>query len=186
MTSRPASVAPVAAGSDDDGAESQLQMGTFRVDSASPAGKRVGFGVQVGYPSAVIAKLMIRPDQAVDIVVGAFTGLALTESAFSAHADWLWQPFTIVKAPAFSLHTHVGAGGSVILLPAPGKKTSVPPALWYRGPTQLWTAARFPTGLDLILTDAPVDVVLELAPSLLLFPGIGIGCDLSIGARVWW
>ncbi len=170
----------------DDGALAELQMGTFRVESASPAGKRLGVGVQLGYPSAFAAKLMLRPDAAIDIVVGAFSGLALADPAFSAHADYLWHPFTIARAPAFSLHTHAGAGGALVLLPVPGKKPTLPAALWYRAPTQVWTAARAPLGVDLVLTAAPVDVVFEVAPTLLLFPGIGAGCDLSIGARVWW
>lgn len=171
---------------DDDGALADVQMGTFRVGSASPAGKRLGVGVQIGYPTAVAAKLMLRPEHAVDVVIGAFTGLALTEPAFSAHADWLWHPLTIARAPAFTLHTHIGAGGAVVVLPAPGKKPTLPQALWYRGPTQLWTAARLPAGVDLVLSDVPVDVVFEVAPTLLLFPGLGLGCDASIGARVWW
>jgi len=174
------------AADDDDGALADLQMGTFRVESASPRGKRIGVGVQVGYPTAVTAKLMLRPEHAVDVAFGAFSALSLTEPAIVAHADYLWHPLTLVRAPAFLLHSHVGVGGGVALLPVPGKKTTIPSALWYRGPTQLWTTARFPVGLDLALADVPVDIVLEAAPTVLLFPGLGIGCDLSLGARVWW
>ena len=178
---------PVAnAADDDDGALADLQMGTFRVESASPRGNRIGVGVQVGYPTAVTAKLMLRPEHAVDVAVGVFSALSLTEPAIVAHADYLWHPLTLVRAPAFLLHSHVGVGGGVALLPVPGKKTTIPSALWYRGPTQLWTTARFPVGLDLALADVPVDIVLEAAPTVLLFPGLGIGCDLSLGARVWW
>lgn len=174
-------------GSDDDaGALADLQMGTFRVEAASPQGKRIGVGVAVGYPTAVIAKLMLRPEHAVDVGVGVFSGLALTEPSIVAHADYVWQPLTLVRAPAFLLHTHVGVGGGVTLLPVPGKKTSIPSALWYRAPTQLWTSARVPVGIDLALSGVPVDVVLEAAPTVLLFPGVGVGCDLSLGARVWW
>ena len=176
----------VAADDDDDGALAELQMGTFRVEGASPAGKRLGLGVQVGYPTALTAKVMLRPEHAVDVAVGAFSGLALTEPSLRMHADWLWHPLTLVRAPAFALHTHVGAGGGVVVLAAPGKRPTLGHALWYRGPTQVWTAARFPVGVDLALNDVPVDVVLQAAPSLLLFPGLGVGCDLSIGARVWW
>lgn len=171
---------------DDAGALADLQMGTFRVESASPRGKRIGVGVQVGYPTAVTAKLMLRPEHAVDVAIGAFSALSLTEPAMVAHADYLWHPLTLVRAPAFLLHSHVGAGGGIALLPVPGKKTTIPSALWYRGPTQLWTAARFPVGVDLALADVPVDIVLEAAPTVLLFPGLGIGCDVSLGGRVWW
>ena len=171
---------------DDDGALSALELGTFGVQSASPAGKRLGIGVQVGYATAVTAKLMLRPEHAVDVVVGAFSGTALTEPTFTMHADYLWHPFTIARAPAFTLHTHVGVGGAVVVLPFAGKKPTLPAANYYRGPTQVWTSLRVPLGLDLALAEVPVDVVLELAPNVLLFPGLGAGCDLSLGARVWW
>jgi hypothetical protein len=180
------STSALAADDDDAGALSELQMGTFRVESASPAGKRLGVGVQVGYPTAVAFKLMLRPEHAVDVVVGAFSGTALTEPTFTAHADWLWHPFTIAKSPAFVLHTHVGAGAGFVVLPFAGKRPTLPAANWYRGPTQVWTVARVPLGVDLALSGVPVDVVFELAPNLLVFPGLGAGCDLSIGARVWW
>lgn len=171
---------------DDDGALAGLEMGTFRVDSASPGGKRVGVGLELGWPTAVTAKLMLRPEQAVRASLGAFSGLVFTEPTFSVSVDWLYHPFTIAKAPGWTLHTHVGAGGAVVVLPIAGKRTTLPEALYHRGPTQVWTGLRAPVGVDLAFADVPVDVVFDVVPTLLTFPGVGLGVGASLGARWWW
>ena len=83
---------------DDAGALADLQMGTFRVESASPQGKRLGVGLSLGYPTAITAKLMLRPEHAVDVSIGVFAGIAATEACVAAHADYLWHPLVIARA----------------------------------------------------------------------------------------
>jgi hypothetical protein len=171
---------------DDDGALAALELGTFRVESASPMGRRLGVGLEVGWPTAVTGKLMLRPQHAVRASLGAFSGLALTEPSLSVAVDWLYHPLTIAKSPAWTLHAHVGAGGTVVVLPIVGKRTTVPAALYHRAPTQLWAGVRAPVGVDLTFTDFPVDIVFELVPTILAFPGLGVGMGASLGARWWW
>ncbi len=171
---------------DDDGALAGIEMGTFRVEAASPAGKRLGVGLELGWPTAVTAKVMLRPEQAIRASVGAFSGLVLTEPVFSATVDWLYHPFTIARAPGWTLHSHVGAGGALVVLPIAGKRTTLPAALYSRGPTQVWTGLRAPLGVDLAFSDVPVDVVVDVVPTFLTFPGLGLGFGASLGARWWW
>jgi len=171
---------------DDDGALAALELGTFRVESASPRGLRLGVGLELGWPTAVTAKLMLRPEQAIRASLGAFSGLVLTEPALSASADWLYHPFTIAKAPGWTLHTHVGVGGTVVVLPIAGKRTTLPAALYHRAPTWIWTGLRAPLGVDLTFSDLPVDIVLDVVPTILTFPGLGVGFGASLGARWWW
>jgi len=170
----------------DAGALAAVELGTFRVASASPLGLRLGAGLQIGWPTGATAKLMIRPDQAIQLGVGAFSGLVLTEPAFATSVDWLWHPTTLARSSSWQLHTHVGAGASLVVLGAPGVRTTIPSALYFRGPTQLWTALRVPVGVDLAFTDVPVDVVFDIVPTVLTFPGIGVGVGASLGARWWW
>jgi hypothetical protein len=177
---------PGAAAQDDAGVLADFELGTFRVDSASPQGKRLAIGLEIGWPTAATAKLMLRPQQAVRASVGAFTGLVLSEPSFSLNVDWLYHPFTLARATGWSLHTHVGVGGAVVVLPAPGQQTTIPSALYYRGPTQVWTGLRLPIGLDLTFADIPVDVVFDVVPTVLAFPGVGVGFGTSLGARWWW
>jgi hypothetical protein len=169
-----------------EGALAGLQMGSFRVQSASPGGRRLGVGLSLGWPTGVDAQLQLRPHHGVRVGVGAFTGLAYTEPAVSLRADWLWFPVTVARAPAFRLHAHVGAGAGVVVLSLPDKRTSLPAALWYRGRTQLWTAARVPLGVNLALEHAPVDLVFDVVPTALVFPGFALGADVALGARVWF
>jgi hypothetical protein len=171
---------------DDDGLLTDLQMGTFRVESASPQGRRIGVGLELGWATAATAKLMLRPEVGVRASVGAFTGLALSEPAFSLSVDWLYHPFAIARSSAWVLHTHIGAGGALVILPIAGKRTTVPAALYHRGPTQVWTGLRVPVGVDLAFTDVPVDIVFDVVPTVLTFPGIGVGMGATLGARWWW
>lgn len=173
-------------GGDDDGALAALELGTFRVDSASPQGRRLGVGLELGWPTAVTGKLMLRPEQAVRASLGAFSGLVLTEPSWSASVDWLYHPFTIARAPGWTLHTHVGVGGTVVMLPIVGKRTTFPAALYHRAPTSLWTGLRAPLGVDLTFAELPVDIVLDVVPTILTFPGFGFGVGGSLGARWWW
>jgi hypothetical protein len=171
---------------DDDGALAGLQMGSFRVDSAAPGGRRLGVGVGLGWPSSVNATVMLRPTHGVRVDVGAFTGLAYTEPALSLGAAWLWHPATIARAPAFQLHTHAGLGAGVVVLPLPDKRTTLPAARYWRGRTQVWTSVRVPLGVNLALEQAPVDVTFDVIPTALVFPGVALGADVAIGARLWF
>jgi hypothetical protein len=171
---------------DDDGLLTGLQLGTFRVDSASPQGRRLGVGLELGWPTAVTGKLMLRPEQAIRASVGAFSGLALSEPSASASIDWLYHPFTIATAPGWTLHTHAGVGGALVLLPIVGKRPTLPVAFYHRAPTQVWTGLRAPLGVDLAFKDVPVDIVLDVVPTVLTFPGLGVGVGASLGARWWW
>jgi len=168
-----------------DGALAALELGTFRVESASPGGRRLGVGLELGWATALQAKLMLRPEHSVRASVGAFSGLAFTEPSASLSVDYLYHPLTLARGPAFTLHTHVGGGGTVVVMPAPGKRTTLPAALYYRAPTQLWTGLRAPVGVDLALKDVPVDITLDVVPTLLTFPGVGVGVGATLGAR-WW
>lgn len=174
-----------AVGADDDGLLSDLQMGTFRVQSASPEGRRLGVGLELGWATAPTAKLMLTPEQAVRASVGAFSGLALSEPSFSLSVDWLYHPIAIAKSNVWVLHTHVGAGGALVVLPIAGKRTTLPAALYHRGPTQLWTGLRLPVGVDLAFNALPVDIVFDVVPTVLTFPGVGVGVGATLGAR-WW
>jgi hypothetical protein len=161
-------------------------MGTFRVDSASPGGRRLGLGLELGWPSGATATVMLRPAHGLRVGVGAFTGLSYAEPALALRAEWLWHPFRASRSSAFDLHTHVGAGLGVVVLPLPDQRTSLPVAAWYRGPTQMWNAVRVPLGIDLALHDAPVDITLDVVPLVLVFPGAGLGLDVALGTRLWF
>jgi len=173
------------AGKGDAGFLADLQMGSFRIDSASPGGRRLGVGLVLGWPSGVEAQVMLRPTHAARVGVGAFTGLAYTEPALSLRADWLWHPATLARAPTFRLHGHVGAGAAVVVLALPDKRTTLPGALYYRGRTQLWSALRVPVGVSLALEQVPVDLVFDVVPTALVFPGVAFGADVALGARLW-
>ncbi len=160
-------------------------LAPFAVPSASPQGKRLGVGLELGWPTAVTAKYLLRPEHAVRASVGAFSGLALTEPSASLNVDYLFHPFVLGRGAGFTIHTHVGAGVSAVILPTPGKRTTVPALLYYRAPTNLWTAVRVPVGIDLSLDAVPVDITIDVIPNILTFPGFGVGAGATVGAR-WW
>src|SRR4051812_40658118 len=55
--------------------------------SSTPQGKYFGVGLQLGYPTAVTAKYMLRADQGIVAGIGGFTGFDYTVGALSLHVD---------------------------------------------------------------------------------------------------
>ena len=184
-TLRAQDAVPPTATEDDRGALADVQMGTFRVQSASPLGRRLGLGLSLGWPSAVSAKLMLRPDQGVQVGVGALQGAGFAEPSLSLHADWLVHPAVFAQGPAFFVSWYAGAGGQTAILATAGSRPTLPAWTWYRAPTQLWLLARAPVGVDLAFKSLGMDLFAEVAPSLLLFPAVTLGAGICVGARVW-
>ncbi len=154
--------------------------------SSTPQGRTFGVGLQLGYPTALTVKYMLRPDQGLVAGIGGFSGLAYTAAALSLHADYLWHPLLLASTEVFGLTLYVGGGANVLVFADARQKTFIASLAYYYYPTNLWVAARVPLGANLALSQLPFEIYLEVVPSILVFPALGFGVGAAIGGRFYF
>ena len=140
--------------------------------------KNFGLGIILGEPTGISAKLWTSSDNAFDFGlgwsfggdrIGKYTGTYNGESRLHLHADYLWHAFDVIKSTErFPLYYGAGArintGG--------GYNSSF--------------AARGVFGIAWFPRSTPIDVFLEVVPSLQLTPSTGFGLDAGVGVRYFF
>jgi hypothetical protein len=146
-----------------------------------------GLGVQLFEPTALIGKLFLDRNDALDFGVG-FWGYGRCydnngnhyacnagNQYFSFHFDYLYEE-NIVDT-AVRLDWHVGAGGRMAF------------NSYYNnsGRHDVAIFARVPVGLDLgVRRPRWLEVYLEIAPGLWIFPPLTFDIDVGLGARAYF
>ena len=137
-----------------------------------------GLGIIIGEPTGLSAKLWTSADNAFDFGLGwsvggdrisRFNGTYGGGSRVHFHMDYLWHSFhAIHSSERFPLYYGIGgrfnSGG--------GYNSSV--------------AVRGVLGIAWLPRETPIDVFLEVAPSLQLTPSSGFGIDAGLGARYYF
>jgi hypothetical protein len=137
-----------------------------------------GLGLIVGEPTGLSAKLWTSQVNAFDFGLGWSVGgdrIAKHEESYDGstrihfHMDYLWHSFEAIhSSERFPLYYGVGgrinSGG--------GYETSV--------------AIRGVFGIEWMPHNTPIDVFLELVPSLQLTSSTGFGMDAGLGARYFF
>jgi hypothetical protein len=144
-----------------------------------------GLGFALGSPTRIVGKYFLGGGNALDFGVGFWrygrscwhaNGVRYCEGdAFdrlSLNVDFLWQE-PLAQGTA-RLDWHIGVGGRIWLFDE-----------YYRDDFAL--AARMPIGLDLTF-DRPsfLEVFLELAPALYIFPGVDLDIEAFLGVRFYF
>jgi hypothetical protein len=133
------------------------------------AGK-FGLGLVLGDPSGLSGKLWLDREHAVDFALGTYGYyLGQTYNGVNLHADYLWHRYGVFGNRSTEVGTrmplYLGVGG---VLSSPGT-----------------LGARGVVGVTYIF-EQPFDVFLELAPTLLLAPDVGVGIDAGLGGRFYF
>lgn len=149
--------------------------------SISPQGKTFGLGLQLGAPTAVTGKYMVTPDQGVVVGVGAGIGW---DFSLSVHADYLWHPSVLVDVSPATFSWYVG-GGAWLSLSQPGAPGFYY-AYYYYPFSPVAVGVRVPIGIDMSMNALPFQLYLEGVPTVAVFPRLGFGIGVSIGARFWF
>jgi hypothetical protein len=154
------------------------EVGTSRV---------FGLGVAIGEPTGIVGKLFVGRDNAVDFGLG-FVGWGWRgrcqdpdghwhdcrnrHEYFSAHADFLWEESFM--AQPFRLDWHAGVGGRFVD--------------WYDWDYRATAlVGRVPLGLDFAFRRPTwLEAFVEIAPGLMLVPGVDLWIDVSLGARAYF
>lgn len=135
-----------------------------------------GLGIQLGSPSGITGKYYLGDRQnAISFAIGShyngrfYNGLWLTGS-YDFHIT------DLVDEAEFVMPLRVGIGGFL----ATG---SYGFGSYY---DDVFIGARAPIGLDFDLNAAPVQIYVEVAFNLVLYPGIYAGLDAGLGVRYYF
>jgi len=137
-----------------------------------------GLGVIIGEPTGISAKLWTSPVNAFDFGlgwsiggdrIGKYKGNYNGGGRVHFHMDYLWHSFDVIhSSERFPLY--YGIGGRMNT--GAGYDASL--------------AVRGVLGIAWLPHHTPIDVFLELVPSLQLTPSTGFGLDAGIGARYFF
>jgi hypothetical protein len=140
--------------------------------------RNFGLGVILGEPTGISAKLWVSSATAFDFGLGwSFGGDRVSDynggydggSRVHFHMDYLWHWFDAIhSSERFPLYT--GVGGRINT--GAGYKNSA--------------AIRGVFGIAWLPHRTPIDVFLELVPSLQIVPSTGFGIDAGLGARFFF
>ena len=161
--------APAASGSSGGGGSSGALAG-------------IGFGLQIGTPTALTFKFG-APGNA-DIVLGIGAGIAFRGDPFglSLHGDYLLTLAPLLHNGTINLDFYMGPGLWIVLFNA-GSFAFFNGYIVATNFNLFGIGARLPIGLNLRFTTAPVEFYLELDPALFAFPAVGFFVGSALGFR---
>ncbi len=144
-------------------------------------GSGFGLGLMVGEPTGISWKYWIAGDRALD------GGLAwgLSHGGYlHLHADYLFHKMDLIQVSEGKLPVYFGPG---IRIRSWGDDGYWRNGKYYEdGNNRVDLGVRFPVGIAYLFDGAPVDVFLEVVPTLNLIPDTDVDLDAAIGARYWF
>lgn len=150
------------------------------------ANKTFGLGLELGNPTGLTGKLFLSPSGALDFGLGAVFTNYYGGDGLHLYMDYLWHPLVLASPEAFELPFYVGVGGRFWTFSCNDR--NVCPDT--RGDV---FGVRVPLGIDFDFNNVPLDVFLQLTPTLDFYNGyryrghdIWIDFDFSIGIRYWF
>lgn len=156
----------------------------FALWSATPAqAQSTGFGAGLilGEPTGISLKGWISDTRAID---GAVAWSLRDGAYFSIHADYLFHNMELIKLSRGRLPLYYGPG--VRIRSWNGNR------YWDHGRWHAYSGSRadlgirFPVGLNYLPENTPVDLFLEIVPTLDLLPSTSFGVFGALGARYWF
>jgi hypothetical protein len=134
-----------------------------------------GAGIMVGDPTGLAFKAWMGGDRA---IAGGLAWSFVDEGYFHAHADLLFHKMDLITVGRGQLPLYFGPGLRLRTWGDGNDRND------NDGRTDI--GVRFPVGLAYLFDGAPVDVFLEVVPTLDLIPRTDFDLDAAIGARYWF
>jgi len=149
-----------------------------------------GLGLELGEPSGLNGKYFLNPSHAIDFGVGYIYDHYYAGDGLHLYADYMWHPFTLVRAQPFQMPFFIGVGGRFWRFDWGCDRNDCAYSATALG-------VRVPLGITFDFNNVPLDIFLELTPVLDFFSGyhhdgfddhgrIHFGVDGSIGIRFWF
>jgi hypothetical protein len=155
-----------------------IALCTLFMQASNAQERPFGLGLIFGEPTGLSAKLWTSGATAFDFGlgwsvggdrIGRYDGRYDGGSRVHFHMDYLWHSWNSIRSTErFPLY--YGIGGR--LNSGAGYRNSL--------------AVRGVFGVAWVPRSAPIDIFLELVPSLQLVPGTGLGVDAGLGARYFF
>ena len=136
-----------------------------------------GAGIMLGDPTGISLKTWLNSDRALGF--GIAWG-AVGDGYVHLHADYLFHNHTLITVSKGKLPLYYGPGLRV--------------RFWGDNDhdddgdddSSADLGVRFPVGLAYLFDGAPVDIFIEIVPTLDLVPSTDFDLDAAIGARYWF
>jgi hypothetical protein len=141
------------------------------IQFSSAQERNFGLGLMIGEPTGISAKLWTSNENAFDFGLGwtTFDNRNNAGSRVHFHMDYLWHSFDAIHATE-RFPIYYGIGGRINT--GAGNESSF--------------AVRGVVGIAWMPRTTPIDLFLELAPSLQLTPSSGFALDAAIGIRYFF
>jgi len=152
-----------------------IQVPTGNIDTR-PLKKNFGFGISLGAPTGLTMKYHFTPSSALQMGIGG-----AGHGFLSLHADYVLSLAKLVEAQNVGmLYGYAGGGLGVGFFGNSG-------LLGFRYSTidNVYVDVHATFGLAWNFAKLPLDLFVEVAPGLLVVPGIGFGWHGTIGGRFY-
>jgi hypothetical protein len=152
------------------------------------ANKSFGLGLELGEPTGLTGKYFLSEDHALDFGLGyIYHHYGRGNDGLHVYADYLWHPLVLTSAEAFELPLYIGVGGRFWDWGDYGCDRNGNNCQYY-GTTAL--GVRVPLGLDFDFNNVPLDIFIQLVPTLDFYrhyrDTVYFAIDLSVGVRFWF
>lgn len=141
-----------------------------------PPGGPLGLGLSLGSPTGLAGKYYLTNDQGLSFALG-FGGYGY----LGGHVDYVWAPTSLINVAPGTLYPYIGGGVFVGV----GLYRNPWLAPYWAG-LPLGLGAELPLGLGWNFAALPLDLFIEIAPMLSLFPGIDFFFRGALGFRYYF
>lgn len=146
------------------------------------ANKTFGLGLELGSPAGLTAKYFLSDSNALQFGLGWYNGYYRDNFGLHVYGDYLWHPVSLVSASAFELPLFVGVGLHFNNFEDRRDRDRYYDAYGF--------GIRVPVGIAFDFNEVPLDIFLQLVPSINFYNGyrddFGLWVDFSIGIRYWF
>ena len=136
---------------------------------------RFGLGIILGEPTGLTGKVFLHENHALDFIAA----YDITDEGFVGTIDYhfLFDPWPF-RLSAAEMPLYVGIGGKVAVFGEGERK--------HHEHEDVGVGIRIPIGLTFLFNRVPIEVFLEIAPGIRVFPATDADVDGGVGARFYF
>lgn len=150
--------------------------GAARPADAAWKAPSFGLGFVLGEPTGLTAKVFFHRNHALDVILA----YDITDEAFATAIDYhfVFDPWPFRLSFA-DLPIYVGIGGKLAVFGDDRPKRSI-------DDDKVAFGLRIPVGISMFFRRVPIEIFLEIAPGIRLFPATRADVDGGIGVRFYF